>query len=264
MSGQPVRDAADSSTHMKNVYTPVQVTALEAAKVQLETAICLFFLNAHPGPIHSLVGAAQEILKGLVAANARARGEAPPGTHLDATELALRTMGTSRLNDVRNFLKHKIGSAESTTSISADMNMAWMLDCFNCLSALGEPDTAMVELHVDWAFEVHFRRTTFPPGMALEDMLKEVTSERGHPYGSVDETILWLQTKLTEPRFHSVPDWFRHAVSAWPAKADEPTLRQKLWDLQPPIFQLMAESNGIALANRSANWSERVTPEQQN
>ncbi|WP_349742946.1 hypothetical protein [Roseateles cavernae] len=234
---------------MKNVYTPVQVTALEAAKVQLDTAICLFLLNAHPGPIHSLIGAAQEVLKGLVAAHARAMGVQPPETHLDATELALRAMGTSRLNDVRNFLKHKIGCAESTVAISADMNMAWMLDCIHCLAALGEPATALVELHVDWAFEVHFRRTTFPADMAHEDILKELFSERGHPYGTVDETVLWLKAKLTEPRFQSVPDWFRHAVSAWPAKAVEPTRGQQLWDLKPPLRQLLAEQTDTKRPN---------------
>jgi len=225
---------------MENIYKPIEVNALDAAKAQLDAAIGLFFLNAHPGPVHSLIGAAQELLKGLVAAHARARGIPPPETHLDATELALRMMGTAKLNDVRNFLKHKIGNAESTISISADMNMAWILDCLYCLSALGEPTTALAELHLDWAFEVHFRRTIFPADMAHEEILKELTSGRGHPYGTVDETVLWLKKKLAEPRFQCVPDWFRHSVTAWPAKAAEPTLGQKLWDLKPPIRQLLA------------------------
>lgn len=234
---------------MENVYTPIQVNALEAAKAQLDTAIALFFLNAHPGPIHSLICAAQELLKGLVAAEARSRGVPPPETHLDAREFALRAMGTAKLNDVRNFLKHKIGNAESTVVISANMNMAWILDCIHCLSALGAPTSALVELHVDWAFEVHFRRTTFPADMAHEEILKELTSERGHPYGTVDETVLWLKEKLTEPRLQCLPDWFRHSVVAWPAKAAEPILGQMQWDLKPPIRQLLAKHRGAEMPN---------------
>ena len=215
-----------------------KLTALEAAKAQLDTAIALCFLNAHPAPIHSLLGAAQELLKGLATAHARAVGAPMPSTHLDATEAALRVMGTARLNDLRNFLKHKVGHAKSTMSIDMTMNMMWTVDCIQSLASMNEPPSSLVELHIGWALDVHFKLTTFPEGTPDDQILEAQSSGHGFPYGTADETIAWLKTKLDGLDESAVPSWFRQAVSAWSQQGGATTPAKDPWPLVAATFQL--------------------------
>ena len=205
-----------------NIYKPVEVTALDAAKVQLDTAIGLFLLNVHPAPIHTLVGAAQELLKGLSISYARARGSPAPFTHLDEKEMALRMMRTSKMNDIRNFLKHKVAEAQSTVSLNIDINSNWILDCIDSLAAMNEPPSAMIQLQIDWVLDVHFKQVTFPPGTAFETIVERVVSERGHPFGTAETTISWLKDKLSGPTPLAVPDWFRASVFGSAPLADQP------------------------------------------
>jgi hypothetical protein len=84
--------------------TTIKVSKLDAARRQLETAVRLYFSEADPVSIHTLMSAAYQVLSDLN----RARGGAPmlkeqmpSWVRPDATDEAKR-----KLNEATNFFKH--------------------------------------------------------------------------------------------------------------------------------------------------------------
>ena len=93
-----------------------QVSKLDAARRQLETAVRLYFAEADPVSIHTLTAAAYQVLSDIN----RARGgspmlkeQAPTWVQADLQDAARR-----RLNEAQNFFKHADKDHEGTLTFN--------------------------------------------------------------------------------------------------------------------------------------------------
>jgi hypothetical protein len=82
----------------------IKVSKLDAARRQLETAVRLYFSEADPVAIHTLVSASYQLLADVNRARGGApmlKEQAPTWVRPDATDAAKR-----KLNEAANFFKH--------------------------------------------------------------------------------------------------------------------------------------------------------------
>jgi hypothetical protein len=105
-----------------------RVTKLDAARRQLRTAVRLFLQDGDTVSIHTLTGAAQEILRTLVA---RQAGAEPASFIHDSDWIKPEYVKEYRdlINAPRNFLKHANRDPDAVLEFYPDETMYWLLDC---------------------------------------------------------------------------------------------------------------------------------------
>ena len=193
-------------------YTPVELDQLKAAREQLETAIYLFLLGASPASVHTLAGAAQEVLSGLCRRKARECGEPAPITVLRRDDITKDIVGPVGLNGVRNYLKHCLDKSTGPVTVSAHLNMLWLYDCLESWLALGNKHTAATWLFFGWVIEQY---SVSLPEDCDEELAQEIYEERGRMWPPHQEHgfLEFLREKTAGQWATAHPAWFIAALA---------------------------------------------------
>lgn len=203
-------DSPGLATHF---YSPVELSQMEGAYSQLETAVYLFLLGAPPAAVHTLAGAAQEVLRGLVKRHFREIGGPLPPSELDANASCL---GRLDRNEVRTFLKHALhpdSGGERTVTVDANENMLWIWDCLQSWRQLGNSSSALAQLFLTWLLTGHSRGIL--SGNLPDDLRAEILEELGieYPVPRVSHFGPWLIEYLNRNPETKVPGWVLAASS---------------------------------------------------
>jgi len=100
----------------------VIITKLDAVKRQLETAITLWFQDADPVSIHTLVAAAREI---LVALN---KGGEPMGVDKMTTDLSEKEELKKTITKAQNFFKHGKKDPKTILHFNPENNRFYIIE----------------------------------------------------------------------------------------------------------------------------------------
>lgn len=136
---------------MPTQKTTIQVTKLDAARRQLRTALELWFADADPVSIHSLVGGAYQVLHDL---NRKAEG--PPLLFDNpAIKKEFSPQAIQRLKEHMNFFKHadrrKIKGAPAVTiEFDPALNELFFLACVLGVTALSLRLSDREEAFLGW------------------------------------------------------------------------------------------------------------------
>lgn len=201
-----LRNAAASPNVEPHFYSPVDLSQMEGAYSQLETAVYLFLLGAPPAAVHTLAGAAQEVLRGLVK-NSTMRGQPAPPSALEAHRACISRVN---LNEVRTFLKHDVrgkSAVERTVTIDANENMLWIWDCLESWKQLGNSGSEVARLFLGWLLTGHSQGIV--SGDLPEDLKAEIMEELGleYPVPRVLHFGPWLIDYLSKNPETKVPAW---------------------------------------------------------
>lgn len=133
-------------------YPEYRVDHLTAAQIQLESAVCLHFLHAHPAVILTLAAASQEILGGLLK-----KAKAVPSelsSELIKGDLNFCLGVAEHFNEKRNFLKHYQGDSEKTIEVAPNSYYYWIVLAIENWKQLGQPCSPVFRTYMKWANEV--------------------------------------------------------------------------------------------------------------
>ena len=156
------------------------VTKHDAARRQLETAITLWFHEADPVSIHTLVAAAYRLLYDL---STKAGGTPPMMPN--SPNIRPQFLGEWRqiLNRAQNFFKHADKDPTDTLLFAPRLTQAMMLEACECYQMLAHERRPLMQLFTIW-HSLHEPHLFLPPKQKLGDL------------GSVDEL-----TQLSKPQF---------------------------------------------------------------
>jgi hypothetical protein len=131
----------------------IQLTKIDAARRQLQTAIRLFFMEVDPVSTHTLASAAQEILRGLL----KAKGLA--STSIKDSDLVptdKRKLWFEAVNHEQNFLKHADRDPDGTLVYNPELLPYVLHDASSMYSALNDGVLVVeVAAFIMW-FVVHY------------------------------------------------------------------------------------------------------------
>ena len=144
----------------------VAITKLEAARRQLETAITLWFHDADPVSIHTLVMAAHGILRPL---NKQRRGQpmlGDPGPHIRP---ALEKRVADMFAESSNFFKHGAKDSLATHYFAPEINHCMIVDACDAYMLVAQEKRPLmltfafyVALHEPGLFRQEFVDSTQP------------------------------------------------------------------------------------------------------
>lgn len=145
----------------------IEVTKIDAARRQLETAIKLYFIDADPVSIHTLTAAAYNILRDVT----KQKGADPmliKGQMLELVKPEFQRMIRDKANEAENFFKHADRDHEARLDFNPDLTDLHLIDaCAQYHKLTGEEPPLFVAYRI-W-FLVHR-----PDCFLLPDELKSV------------------------------------------------------------------------------------------
>lgn len=191
-------------------FLPVtKVEPLSAAVCQLETAICLYFLGASRCSVHTLAGAAHELLGGLTTqANRLNPGAVRPPRLLQEFDVE-QLMGTRNWNDIRNALKHFQGAKPTGKDLDDVKNLAWLSDAVLMAHDLGGRESDVVALLCFWTRVLKTEPSLMYPACYQRHADRE--NKSFEPLAEAPQTR-WAREELKRRPYLKVPPWFERSI----------------------------------------------------
>jgi hypothetical protein len=150
---------------MNEMRQRIQVSKLDAAKRQLETAIRLYFSEGDPVSIHTLSAAAYNILRDL-------------GKNVGSDPMMIKQMFLayvipgkeklfmSKINEAENFFKHADKDHRATLKFDTSLPEFFILDAIGQYNKLTGEDTPLLKLFRGWFIASHPDLFDFPEHIA--------------------------------------------------------------------------------------------------
>ena len=211
---------------MAKNFEPLELTQLDAAREQLDTAIYLYFLQGSAAAVHTLVGAAQEVICGLAKRHFRKKAKELPEGILNRVVYGFRR---DERNKARNFLKHPMHGNE-TLVLSKDENLNWIVDCITNWALMGLPFSAAMTAFIEyWYSDADL--------IALRKAYQEEdTQSRAQLWASAVATIphkeatAWLGKHFAENPRGAVPIWIFSASNVVRELKRPTNRRRQVWN----------------------------------
>lgn len=129
------------------------VTKLEAARLQLHTALDLYFNDGDDISIHTLVGASHEVLRNIC----ESRGlSSIKGAFVESQPKEDRKDLINKLNAPRSFLKHANNDPDGEIEFNPEINDIWLMDACSMYTKLtGVVDDRRIQLFSVWFGRLH-------------------------------------------------------------------------------------------------------------
>ena len=137
----------------------LQVSKLDAAKRQLEVAIRLYFYNGDPVAIHTLVGAAYNVIRDL---NRRLGGKpmVVKEEMVERIKPEWRKEFRRQLNEAENFFKHADNDHDGFIEFDPHFTEVLLFDAINSYFRITGEDPPLIKVFRTW-FVFHNRHLFF-------------------------------------------------------------------------------------------------------
>lgn len=145
----------------------IKITKLDAAKRQVHLALELWFKDADPVPIHTLLYAAVDILHGMVKRKTGKR------LFFENEAMAAVPGMTQLIKSWPNFFKHgRPYELDKVLDFNAEANMVLLSACVDGLDKLGEKRDHLTDAFAWWCFlhEPDFVGGRTPDHMTAEEL----------------------------------------------------------------------------------------------
>lgn len=129
--------------------TKIQLSKLDCARRQLETAIRLYFLEQDPVSTHTLISASRQLLLDL------SRASQPSVTLLLSDEHIkpeMRGEWRKLVKEAANFFKHADQDPQATLDFFPDNNCIYLLDCCDLYYELSHERPPLIFLFQVWCW----------------------------------------------------------------------------------------------------------------
>ncbi|MES2930995.1 MAG: hypothetical protein V4665_04420 [Patescibacteria group bacterium] len=142
----------------------ISISKLDAAKRQLEMALNLFFRNADPVSIHTLVGAAHQVLQDICEEQGT---QSIKQKLLDMVKPEKKTEFIKKLNAPRNFFKHAENDPNSVIEFNPEMTDLILWDTCLMYTTLTQENPAIIQVFNAWNY------ANSPEILILPDQVRE-------------------------------------------------------------------------------------------
>jgi hypothetical protein len=127
----------------------LQISKLDAARRQLETAIRLYFSNGDPVSIHTLAAAGYSVIRDVSAA----RGAGPmllKGQLVDDVRPDAKKMFRDKLNEAENFFKHADRDHKAVHTFDPSLTEVFLLDACDQYYRLTGEGLPLFKVYRSW------------------------------------------------------------------------------------------------------------------
>jgi hypothetical protein len=153
---------------MAGMLVHLKISKIDAAKRQLETAIRLYFNEADPVSIHTLTGAAHEILSDL---NSKVSG-----TPMILSDVLVKEERKKEfrqiMNEAKNHFKHADKDSDTVIDFNPEINETFIYDACAKYEQLTGEAVPYFRIYCGWFVSGHLQIFDYDASIAKFEMLR--------------------------------------------------------------------------------------------